>query len=95
MGEIQEQIQLFGAFGRAATVDRSVNLTVRGCIGPGTRRRAHAFVGQPLEPASHLLIPATVGNVPAEAGVGEQTFGDFRRLRHSTSMRATGCSGID
>ena len=50
--------------------------------------RTRAFVREPGEPFSSLLIPALFGDLPAEAGVREQMLGDFRRVRHGTLQTA-------
>jgi hypothetical protein len=58
-----------------------VNLTARVAIGPGICRRAHAFLGELLKLFGGRLIPARARDIAAEAGMSEQTFGDYR-LRH-------------
>ena len=67
--------------------NRSVNLTVLVAIGPDVGRRALAFGRELLELFDSLLIPALAGDLAVEAGMGEQAFGDFGRVRHGVRRR--------
>ena len=69
---------------RAAQGNRLMNLTTEIVIGPGLSRRALALQRELLEFSDGRLIPALARDFAVEAGMGEQTFGDFR-LRHRAS----------
>lgn len=62
-----------------------MNLTVLVVIGPGVRRRALALQRELLQLAGGHLVPAFTGDLPIEAGMGEQALSDFR-VRHRASV---------